>query len=878
MTVCLWMLLSRDIIPNGMLGFQVPGSRVLVLVVSLVIVRMLGFYIFVGYISRKESHILLQLSPVAALLLSGVAMHYAELDYWLNWMGYTLIPQWTMIYILTRFGSPGNACPLHKEIKVAAQLFLVILFVATVLILLQQFGIMNFLVLLGPFVLGNLQIPLALARIMLSCWWLFYNKIEVQDTKNKNIKLAVKVLYIMVLCQGTLNMMACILESFSFLLRRSLALACGLVDNLGMKSVDLYYEKAYDTFLQESVFDVSKMDLVTFALNSLNSDAVSWGKKRAAVRILDSFLQRLKASSSITDLQNKELVSRITTSNKAVTTLISMLGWTLPKDEDIRLLAAKVAAHLAPYLRIVSISDTMQMVSSLLEAQDQPVIQDISSQVMDGNGGDTDQQSHGSGSPTVNGNSSSPRDIVGGNADQQSHGSGSPTVNSNSSLPRDTEGGNADQQSHGSGSPTVEGNSSLPLDIEGGAPAMQASSNQAERNSQRCSLFCKIFNFLKEGIRRFLRHVGRLRSIPHEDKIDKDSLPALGMQILEGLAHDLHNCEEISRATEILLPMIIGFISCTTGSTEQQRLKNATSSLTLIAKLASVKGKMGIALREELFENPFLLGNLAEILEGNSSSNLEQRKLTMNIIAELAMEKKTREKIGKIKDIIDKLVQEFIGEDESEKPLRGDAGEALAMLAMESPDNCSAMLHEPNQELLKDLANKLQRGEHIYQAASLLQSLCENSRQVLLLQDPGDSHLLSTLTVVLGRIVDAEGKQMEALIGLASQICSACPAERVARVLDLYRDGETLVRKLVRELDARKKPSPDESPNTRRLLFGLTVSILKLCPPYAVIFRGGRMMETLSGVEKYMVFFGSSGVVSEGLPALVARAKELIGG
>jgi hypothetical protein len=82
------------------------------------------------------------------------------------------------------------------------------------------------------------------------------------------------------------------------------------------------------------------------------------------------------------------------------------------------------------------------------------------------------------------------------------------------------------------------------------------------------------------------------------------------------------------------------------------------------------------------------------------------------------------------------------------KPLRAVAGEALTMLAMESPDNCSAMLmDEPGYELIADLAKKLQHGDHIYTVASLLQNLCENCREVLRNQGPSD-HLSSTLIVV----------------------------------------------------------------------------------------------------------------------------------
>lgn len=114
---------------------------------------------------------------------------------------------------------------------------------------------------------------------------------------------------------------------------------------------------------------------------------------------------------------------------------------------------------------------------------------------------------------------------------------------------------------------------------------------------------------------------------------------------------------------------------------------------------------------------------------------------------------------------------------------------------------------------------------------------------------------------------------MEALIGLASQICNIM-FENIALVLDSFPDDEAFVDKLVGELNARKKFSPHEIPEIRRLLVQLTVSIAESCSRYALIFREHRMMEALSKVKQYMW------LVSEeqgALPAMVARAKGLIG-
>ncbi|KAE8812939.1 hypothetical protein D1007_10035 [Hordeum vulgare] len=800
LTVCVWMVPTIYII-NYRLEYPWDKDSIasaFTIIVLLAIVHMLGFYTLVGYISRKESNIVLQFSPAAALLVAGFGVHYLENFCCFSKMDYSLIPLWFAIYILARFGSPGNVCPFHRGVKVAALIFRAILLVVVMWGLTDWLEPIGLLVLLVPSV-GNLQTPMALLRILVPSAAL-HRQIEVHNTENKNIKSAVEILYIMVLSQGVLYMAACIIEPYSALFRRSLAVSCGLVDKSGMESIDLYYEQAYDTFLQESlVGSTKKMSLVNFAVDSLNRDA-SRDKKLAAVRILDYFLQRRDKTCCKC---NTEFISPITTSTKAVTTLISMLGWTAREDADIRLFASKVTTHLAPYLRIVSIPGTIQMVSSLLDVHDQ---QEISA------------------AQIANGYQGNETDVV-------------------------------DRQH-------------TPSDIElGNVPPMQGSSTLATRNnSERCSLL--------ERMHKFLLHIEEILSIPQEDLKNEGSLPALGMQILEGLANDLYNRAKICRAVD-LFPKIIGSISCTPGTMRAQHENIITSSLKLVAKLVSVNQEIGITLQHELYDNPFLIGNLVEILElEGSSSYPDHSKLAMDIIAKLATDKKTRKKFGTIQVIIDKLVEEFIGEDELSRPLRVEAGEALAMLARESPDNCSAMLEKTNYEVIGALANKLKSGAHVHIAASILQSLCDHSKQLVQSHHDSHDHLLSTLTVVFGRINDAEGKQMEALIGLASQICSIM-SERIGPVLDSFADEDAFVNKLVVQLKIRKKPSPDEPPHIRRLLVHLTVTIMEYCPRYALIFRQHRLVEVLSKMEQYMGLMCSE--EAETLAAMVARAKELIG-
>ena len=129
---------------------------------------------------------------------------------------------------------------------------------------------------------------------------------------------------------------------------------------------------------------------------------------------------------------------------------------------------------------------------------------------------------------------------------------------------------------------------------------------------------------------------------------------------------------------------------------------------------------------------------------------------------------------------------------------------------------------------------------------------------------------------------ELEGKKLEALISLASQICKVFPQ---CFAQELESGLADIIQKLVATLNSSKKPSL-EYPRMRRVIIEMTICILESCPHYATVFREKGMLAALfmvertpSKVEKYRLFSGHVGVVPEsGLPllTLVARAKELV--
>uniref|UniRef100_A0A0A8ZPU9 Uncharacterized protein n=1 Tax=Arundo donax TaxID=35708 RepID=A0A0A8ZPU9_ARUDO len=738
-----------------------------------------------------KENLVLQFIPLVAVLTfggallgAGVSPRQVALDTTPLLVGCL---QYNVIQFILRTAKVPARLPLCIR-KFGSLIFPIWIIISVMLTL----GPMGILLLLGTVLVGNIQIPVALARIALSSLRLS-NK-DILKTNNVHLAPALRIFYSMVLAQGTLYILACFFEStLSLSLRRSLAQKCDLAYKKGAQSIDLYYEHAYDKCMQGGVLSPEDLNLVRFAVASLDSN--SSDKKLAAVRILYSLLQK--------EDSRKEVVSNITTSTKAVATLISLMGWTTPEDEctRIRLFAAKVTAEIADDIKIVGITGTIQIVSSLLDAKNQPV-----GVRQDSNAKDTPSQ-------------------------------------------------------------LVVGNSR--------------------------------FRRLLQGVKKIMSQEDSGKKEEEEAPLtDNDFLPILGMVILEKLAYDLDNCAEINRATG-LIPKIIGFMSYTPHTTkisEPQQNLIMISSLKLVAKLASTNEEIGTTLRRKILEQPFLLSNLVAILE-DSSNHLEQWELAVIIIAKLAIDEKTSHEIGSFQLIIPKLMQAFLGRQKPsntyyDRSVRMVAGEALSKLSMENSGYCLAILEEKGYNLLEDLTNMLQEDEYTYVAASLIWSLCVHSSNKLLCCPQSSEQLSSALRAALVKMMDAQGKQLEALIGLALQICNVIPKPFADELESQQTNRAGIVQKLVSTLNSSKIQSP-EYPRMRRVVVEMTISIVRLCPSYATIFREQEMMEALSKVERTSkiervrpskaekdgVLSSNMGALldsSEPLPVLVAKAKGLI--
>ena len=137
---------------------------------------------------------------------------------------------------------------------------------------------------------------------------------------------------------------------------------------------------------------------------------------------------------------------------------------------------------------------------------------------------------------------------------------------------------------------------------------------------------------------------------------------------------------------------------------------------------------------------------------------------------------------------------------------------------------------------------------------------------------------------VLERIMDAEGPELEILIGLSSQICKVLPKE-FSQELEHRQIKRRFIERLVDLLNANMKPSA-HCPGIRRVILEQSIYMMECNSRYANCFNEYRMMDALlmvektpSRAEKYMVFVGEAGFMECSTPlfALVDRAKELMG-
>ncbi|KAE8779822.1 hypothetical protein D1007_47046 [Hordeum vulgare] len=476
---------------------------------------------------------------------------------------------------------------------------------------------------------GNLQIPAAVVRVGVAvdglCGLRYIALVQTSNDDMKNLATSLGIFYVIVLGQGTLYIVACIIQVFSFILQRFLVRGAGLRGERGVEYVDLYYSYAFKKHMEGHILSAKDISIIKFAMESLKSDGPKMHLQ--GLQMLDSFLKK--------EPFRTMTISKFTSSTDTVATLLNMLELTSEAGyRDIRLFAAKVLAELAVSLRVAPIPGAMQGIASLLHTVHRMKVKDSILYI-----------------------------------DSQEPKQETPI------QPADT-----DREEHHNCPPLKFWKQ---MAIYCLIPVEEPSKLIDGQNSS-CIL-------------KFWKYITRWCSVPEEEQqVDHDFLPVLGMIILERLSSfDIENCTKISKAG--LVSTIIEFTSSrivleNINEAHHRLLKG--SALKVLRRLASIEGRFGVKLRHEISEHPFLLRNLAGILDDNGSCSQQLKELAAEILRDLAMDGNTRQEIGHFQAIISRLVLEGIMDEEGTK---------LEVLAGLGSQICKV--------IPEDFAQELERGQ-----------------------------------------------------------------------------------------------------------------------------------------------------------------------
>ncbi|RLN43496.1 uncharacterized protein C2845_PM01G15830 [Panicum miliaceum] len=368
-----------------------------------------------------------------------------------------------------------------------------------------------------------------------------------------------------------------------------------------------------------------------------------------------------------------------------------------------------------------------------------------------------------------------------------------------------------------------------------------------------------------------------------------DHLPfnLLGLLILKKLARDHDNCGKIGNARG-LLAKIISFTQASpvllrNPHASDSQVRAVKRALQLVKMLVYTMGSTGLALRKDVAENVFTVSNLRDILRYGQQRR-ELQKLATDVLTGLALDESGKKAIVATGGVVKQLLSIFVSAEERE--LGAEAGEALAMLALESEDGCGAILKRG--DVLDQLVTVLQDGDaRRLNAARLLRNLCAYS---------GKKHrerlraATNALPAALSATMAEMDKVLEVSVGLTAEICRFIDGERFAA--ELRGAGVAEERAYVERLASvlRRYRYPEiRVPRMRRFVVQQVIWLVKCSrgDVYVELLREvgmERLLEsiadTTSELECYHVFSGSVGISKhrENFSGIVDSALELLAG
>ncbi|KAK7245785.1 hypothetical protein RIF29_40635 [Crotalaria pallida] len=358
----------------------------------------------------------------------------------------------------------------------------------------------------------------------------------------------------------------------------------------------------------------------------------------------------------------------------------------------------------------------------------------------------------------------------------------------------------------------------------------------------------------------------------------------LGLLILKKLSHDHDNCGKIGN-TRGLLPKIIDFTHAeerllTRENVTPSQILTVKRSLQLVKMLASTTGTTGKQLRREISEIVFTISNIRDILRHGEKHPLLQ-KLSIEILTSLALEDDATERIGGTGGVLKELFNIFFKQNIpiDQKDLTTVAGEAIAMLALESKMNCHRIL---KLKVLERLVAALKAPLLRVNAARILRNLCIYSGLECFNQLEG---VKAAAPTVLQAIMSEENKLLEVMIGLGATVFTFMTSYESSTVFEEAGISEVeLANKLILILKKNQYP-PTKVPRIRRFAIELAIWMMKDKAENIDTFKDLRMeevledvLETTSELESFNVFSGTVGLNRHNLSihTLVENALELL--
>lgn len=360
----------------------------------------------------------------------------------------------------------------------------------------------------------------------------------------------------------------------------------------------------------------------------------------------------------------------------------------------------------------------------------------------------------------------------------------------------------------------------------------------------------------------------------------------LGLLILKKLARDHDNCGKMGN-TRGLLPKIIEFTQAgerllrdeSATPTQILTLKRSLQVVKMLAGTASATGK---ELRKEISEIVFTISNIRDLLRyGERHPTLQQ--LGIEILKSLGLEEDATERIGGTGGVLKELCNIFLKESISNNHghVRTAAGEALAMLALESKNNCHRIL---KLKVIGKLVEALEVPLLRINAARILRNLCAYSGAGYFEEL---RELASAGPTVLKAIMTEEHKLQEVMMGLGAHIFKFITPEESTVMFQRAKIQEAeLAAKLVEILRKHQHPSI-KVPRLRRFDIELAIWMMRDKRTNIQVLRNLGMdteleciIETTSELESFNVFSGTVGMNrhSVTIHALVDTAMKLLAG